>query len=65
MAKLGRRARETEDGEVVKTSVHLPEDLWRRAKMLALEERTDLRSLIIEGLKLALSKRKKGGRNGG
>ncbi|HTO87785.1 MAG TPA: hypothetical protein VMR54_09705 [Thermoanaerobaculia bacterium] len=46
----------------VKYSVELPEDLWERAKMLALRERTDLRRLVIEGLELRLAKaaKKKG-----
>lgn len=46
---------------VIKTTVHLPEDLWREAKVRALDERKDLRTLIIEGLRLVLA-RKKGGR---
>jgi hypothetical protein len=46
---------------VVKTTVHLPEDLWRAAKIRALEERRDLRDLLIEGLQLVLA-RKKGGK---
>jgi hypothetical protein len=58
MAKSGRRSKDAKEGEVVKTSVHLPEDLWHKAKMRAIEERTDLRSLIIEGLELVLSKRR-------
>jgi hypothetical protein len=45
----------------VKTTVHLPEPLWRAAKIRALEERKDLRDLIIAGLELVLA-RKKGGR---
>ena len=43
---------------VVKTSIHLPEDLWRRAKILAVEERKDLRDLLIEGLQLVLTRGK-------
>lgn len=46
---------------MVKTTVHLPEDLWRQAKIRALEERRDLRDLLIEGLQLVLG-RKKGGK---
>jgi hypothetical protein len=52
--------KKTERG--VKYSVELPEDLWRRARMRALEELTDLRALVIEGLELRLarSRRKRG-----
>ncbi len=45
----------------VRTTVVLPEPLWRAAKIRALEERRDLRDLIIEGLELVLAA-KKGGR---
>lgn len=46
---------------MVKTTLLMPEDLWRRAKVRALEEKCDLRDLLIEGLELVL-KRPKGGR---
>jgi len=44
----------------VKTSIHLPEDLWRQAKIAALEDRKDLRDLIIEGLQVVLARRSGG-----
>ena len=34
----------------VKTTVDLPEALWRSAKVRAMDERTDLRSVIIRAL---------------
>lgn len=43
----------------VKTTVEIPENLWERAKKRALEERTDLRALILEGLELRLTKESK------
>jgi hypothetical protein len=47
---------------MVKTTVDLPEALWRTAKVRALDERTDLRSVIIEALTAHLKTRpKKGG----
>lgn len=49
-----------EGGEMVKTTVLLPADLWERAKTKAMKERTDLRSLIIAGLEAQLGK--KGGK---
>ena len=36
--------------ETVKTTVELPEDLWRAAKIRAMDERSDLRSVLIEAL---------------
>lgn len=44
---------------VVKTSLFLPEDLWRAAKHKALDEGRDLRDLIVEGLTLVLKRRAK------
>jgi hypothetical protein len=46
---------------MVKTTLLMPEELWRRAKVRAMEERRDLRDLLIEGLELVL-KRAKGGK---
>ena len=43
----------------VKTSVWLPEALWKRAKVRAVEERVDLRDVIIAAL-TAYLKAKKG-----
>ena len=39
---------------MVKTTLLMPEELWQRAKIRALEERRDLRDLLIEGLELVL-----------
>lgn len=39
----------------------MPEELWRQAKIRALQENRDLRDLLIEGLELVL-KRSKGGK---
>ncbi len=48
--------------KVVKTTVDLPEDLWKAAKIRAMDERTDLRSVIIAALEQHLkTKPKKGG----
>ncbi len=48
---------------MVKTSLYLPEDLWKAAKHLAVEEGLDLRDLIIRGLELVVKGRgKKGGK---
>jgi hypothetical protein len=38
----------------VKTTIDLPERLWRAAKIRALDERTDLRGIVIAALELYL-----------
>ncbi len=48
---------------MVKTTVDLPEILWREAKIQAMDERTDLRRVIIIALEEYLRKHKK--RKGG
>jgi hypothetical protein len=55
------RARDKHE-RVVKTTVELPEDLWRAAKIKAMDERTDLRSVLIRALQAYLKgKLQKGG----
>ena len=56
-----RPRKSSKPGEPVKTTLLMPEALWLRAKARAMEERRDLRDLLIEGLELVL-KRGKGGR---
>lgn len=38
------------DSDTVKTTVELPGNLWRAAKIRAMDERTDLRSVLIRAL---------------
>jgi hypothetical protein len=47
---------------IVKTSLQLPEDLWRRAKFYAAEHRIDLRDVIMQALQSFLPE-PKGGRD--
>ena len=42
----------------VKTSLYVPEDLWKRAKVRALEERRDLRDVILAALESYLYEEK-------
>lgn len=44
----------TSDGPTVKTTVDLPEEVWRAAKIRAMDARTDLRSVIIAALRAYL-----------
>jgi hypothetical protein len=49
-----------------KTTVEIPPELLLRAKRRALDEGTNLRALIVEGLELRLARKvKKGGADGG
>jgi hypothetical protein len=43
---------------MVKTTLLLPEALWRRGKVRAMEERRDLRDLLIEGLETVLREKR-------
>ncbi len=45
----------------MKTSVDIPDDLWKAAKHLAVEEGKDLRDIIVQALEGHLKKAKKGG----
>jgi hypothetical protein len=38
------------DSDTVKTTVELPGDLWRAAKIRAMDERADLRTVLIRAL---------------
>ena len=39
---------------LVKTTVELPQELWRASKIRAMDEQTDLRSVVIAALKAYL-----------
>jgi len=43
----------------MKTSVDIPDDLWKAAKILAIEENKDLRTVIVEALQEHVSKKAK------
>jgi len=45
-AVAGKRS----DSDTVKTTVELPGDLWRAAKIRAMDERSDLRTVLIRAL---------------
>jgi hypothetical protein len=47
----------------VKTTVDLPQDLWRAAKIRAMDEHSDLRSVIIAALRSYLGLRDGASRN--
>jgi hypothetical protein len=43
--------------KIVKTTVELPHDLWRAAKVRAMDEGSDLRGIIVLALQQYLSKK--------
>jgi hypothetical protein len=45
---------------VVKTTLELPEALWRAAKIRAIDERSDFRSVVIAALEAHLKHKPKG-----
>ncbi len=47
-------ARTSSQPQNVKTTVDLPEDIWRAAKIRAMDDRSDLRSVIIAALRIYL-----------
>ena len=49
----------------MKTSVDIPDDLWKAAKILAVEETKDLRSVIVEALQEYLSRKTQAKSKGG
>lgn len=48
MKKIGKR-------KFVRTTIDLPVELWRRAKLQAIEKDTDLKQLVLQGLERVLS----------
>jgi hypothetical protein len=48
------RSRSLSPPDNVKTTVDLPEDVWRAAKIRAMDDRSDLRSVIIAALRTYL-----------
>jgi hypothetical protein len=50
-----------EGEETVKTTIDLPQDLWRAAKIRAMDERADLRVIVIRALAAYLKTKSKGG----
>lgn len=50
-----------EGEQMVKTTIDLPQALWRAAKIRAVHERADLRVIVIRALEAYLKTRAKGG----
>ncbi len=46
---------------VVRSTVEFPPELWRRAKIRAMDERTDFRAIVLKALRAYLATPLKGG----
>lgn len=53
-AVAGKRTDSVTVKDTVKTTVELPGDLWRAAKIRAMDERSDLRSVLVRALETYL-----------
>jgi len=47
--------------KTVKTSIEIPEDVWRAAKIRAMDEKKNFQDVVAEALRDYLKKQKKGG----
>jgi hypothetical protein len=58
---MARREPRALEGEpVVKTTIELPESMWKAVKVRAAQEGSDLRHVIMDALKVHLGLKKKG-----
>ncbi len=48
--------------EIVRLTVEIPKELWRRAKQRALDTDRNLRTVVIDALEAALGRPKKDGK---
>jgi hypothetical protein len=58
---MNRPTRFEEGVTTVKTSIEIPEELWRAAKIRAVEQRKNFQDVVAEALREFLKKPKKGG----
>lgn len=49
----------------VKTSIEIPEEIWRAAKIRAMDERKNFQDLVAAALREYLKRPKKGGKKDG
>ena len=62
MTPRPRRTPKKGDAPMVRTTLELPEDLWRAAKVKALEDRSDLRTVMMAALERYLREQAKRGK---
>ena len=54
MSPRGQKRPTSETARMVRTTLELPEDLWRAIKLKAVEDRSDLRAITIAALEAYL-----------
>ena len=59
---MGKRSDFGEGVPTVKTSIEIPEEVWRAAKIRAVQDRTNLQDVIAAALREYLKRPKKGGK---
>ncbi len=52
-----RDKKKVPEAQTVKTSVRLPRDLWREARILAMDENTELQIIVTRALEAYLKQR--------
>ena len=58
---MGRASIFGEGVKTVKTSIEIPKELWRAAKIRAMDEKKNFQDIVAEALREFLKKPKKGG----
>jgi hypothetical protein len=58
---MGKRSDFGRGVATIKTSIEIPEELWRAAKIRAMNERKNFQDVVAEALREFLKRSKKGG----
>ena len=58
---MGKASVFGEGVKTVKTSIEIPEDVWRAGKIRAMDDKKNLQDIVTEALREYLKSRKKGG----
>jgi predicted transcriptional regulator len=51
--------------KTTRTTIQLPDDVWKATKFLAVEDRTNFQDIVAVALREYLKRRKKGGKKNG
>lgn len=60
---MGRSSDFGKGVRTTKTSIEIPEELWRAAKIRAMDERRNFQDIVAEALRDFLKRSKKGGKD--
>ncbi len=58
---MGRRSDFGKGVKTIKTSIEIPEEVWRAAKIRAMDEKKNFQDIVAEALREFLRKPRKGG----